>query len=55
MEKSENKVDIEKNEKPNSGKSLDQEEKNFSQKYGQVTEGLKKRLHDFWYGWVWVD
>ena len=47
--------DIEKNEKPNSGKSLDQEEKNFSQKYGQVTEGLKKRLHDFWYGWVWVD
>jgi hypothetical protein len=55
MEKSENKVEIDKNENPNSKKSFDSDEKNFGEKCGQVTKGLKKRLHDFWYGWVVVD
>ncbi len=55
MEKSENKVEIEKKESPELEKSSDNDEKNFRKKYGQVTEGLKKRLHDFWYGWVIVD
>jgi hypothetical protein len=55
MEKSENKIETEKNEKTTSEKNIDSNEKNFGEKYGQVTKGLKKKLHDFWYGWVVVD
>lgn len=55
MEKSENETGIDKKESLNSEKSFPNDEKSFGKKYGQVTESLKKRLHDFWYGWVWVD
>jgi hypothetical protein len=55
MEKSDDKVEIDKNEKLNSEKNADNDEKSFGKKCGKVTESLKKRLHDFWYGWVVVD
>ncbi len=55
MEKSENKAGIDDKENPNSEQGFDSDEKSFGKKCGQVTEGLKKRLHDFWHGWVVVD
>ena len=55
IEKSENKVEVEKNKNLKLKGCSKNEDKSFREKYGHVTEGLKKRFQDFWYGWVVVD
>ncbi|GEM_PF-3461299 len=55
IEKSEKNNELKKQDIRGLKKNFDSDDKSLPNKYSQVTEGLKKRLHDFWYGWVWVD